>query len=469
MNQQSPRRSKKIKFDPTPPDIDELSKHNTLEGTLDYAKWLTGGIQPPSEDYHYDRSGQLVPGKLSYDNNIEWQSPSTLIPGSTVIPDSTIVSGITVEPDSTVIPSTTPIPSSTQISGTRVVELNFGLKPDPNPTPQPTTTTTTVDPGTSVASNFHVGGAYKTYRAKTLNVASLDANVPSVNGRSYVLRAIRLAQDGLSGREEKFYTKVWYWRGRPKQGCPYIEVKASLRDLAMHTGLTKANCIAMLRSLKDKLVTEILDDGNAAEQRSKTYRFYSLASILQRWRAAGFTHFITPGGKVYLVRASSTVVPVITVESMATVELEASSTVAMKASSTVEPQSNSKEESNNLLVEEDDVDELIRAFRTDPFQEALDQEMATRLLTKCRSLQPDIRIAEIMRLVRIRWDQVMSNRGVRNSIPYLVEAVARLCVGEPFKHVRQSYEADLHREEQKRAENEEIMRQLQQLEKENMQ
>jgi hypothetical protein len=179
------------------------------------------------------------------------------------------------------------IPSS-RIAGLPAPVLRTGI-PDPGTPTQAAPVVPAIAAGTPVASAPVSGIPPSTIPRPAIPRPPARTAGPQVR---YALRA----RDGHSPGEQAVYQALW------TSAEPYAEnsriVTLGYRALSRLCGLTVNNCKANLRSLAGKLAIE--EAGGYSYTQAKTYIVYGEAAIMQRRKAAGFTHYIKSRGVVFV-------------------------------------------------------------------------------------------------------------------------------------------------------------------------
>lgn len=402
-----------------PIDPREAASHGTLVGTTDYLRVAfpkPGQPFTPPDMSHLDRLFAETLGGQSPSDNSKSKNNLHIIP---------------------VVDSTTGVDSTPAVKSTPVIDSN--TEADSHP----------------VVESIPV-------------IKSTPAESVHVRDSQRVLYLMRQAQEAHSPNEESLYRFLWRKSGRPTGESGSSTVQIGSAELIRELRVTKKTIRVVLRSLIEKLALDIEDDYHGLERVPYTYRIWSYEAILRRRRAAGLTHYYKPGGgRIVLVKRGPVVESTPVVDSNPVVDTTIGPGVHSTPKPVVDSTTPIKEvnqgKNSFAKIDDDDITQLVRAFREDPFFEALDDKMARKLLTECRQRQPDIKIGEILRLVRISWPKIEGKR--TNRIPYLIGIVSEHCIGESFRHVRQVYEKHLCDQEQKRAQEQEFMRKLEEKEK----
>jgi hypothetical protein len=118
----------------------------------------------------------------------------------------------------------------------------------------------------------------------------------SIAPRTPRIRRAILAQDGHSLGEQALYEALWQ-AARPHSAQARI-ITIGYRGMTEIARLTANNCKANIQSLTHKLAVEEISSYTHAHAR--TYLIYSFPAILERRKAAGFTHYIKSRGILFV-------------------------------------------------------------------------------------------------------------------------------------------------------------------------
>jgi hypothetical protein len=110
------------------------------------------------------------------------------------------------------------------------------------------------------------------------------------------IRRVILAQDGHSLGEQALYEALWQ-AARPHNNEARL-INIGYRGMTALARLTVNNCKANIQSLANKLAVEEISSYTHAHAR--TYLIYSFPAILERRKAAGFTHYIKSRGILFV-------------------------------------------------------------------------------------------------------------------------------------------------------------------------
>jgi hypothetical protein len=118
----------------------------------------------------------------------------------------------------------------------------------------------------------------------------------SIAPRTPRIRRAILAQDGHSLGEQALYEALW--QAARSHSAQARIITMGYRGMAGLARLTVNNCKANIQSLANKLAVEEISSYTHAHAR--TYLIYSFPAILERRKAAGFTHYIKSRGIVFV-------------------------------------------------------------------------------------------------------------------------------------------------------------------------
>src|ERR1700730_11781576 len=110
------------------------------------------------------------------------------------------------------------------------------------------------------------------------------------------IRRATLAQDGHSLGEQALYDALWKHANPNSEDTRIITI--GYRRMSELARLTVNNCKANIQSLIAKLAVE--EAAGFTHSQGRTYLIYNFASIIQRRREAGLTHYIKSRGVAFV-------------------------------------------------------------------------------------------------------------------------------------------------------------------------
>ncbi len=275
-----PRRKSKL----TPFTVDELLDNPAMSGFVSFLE-----VRPEPRG---TTSQVIEPPPLSSS-----LPDSTVHPDSTLQPDSTVQSGGDVPPDSTELPGSIVPPG-----GNLLPDINLPpgstLPPDSNLlTDRRLLPDSTLPPESSVPpdSNLIIESTLPS-DGSLLSGSELRTE----KGRTVRIRQARAVQDAHTSAEHTLWQLLWR-KGTDETDSTRL-IKAGLGEISRWTGAHKTSCRAYLRALIAKLAIEEAETFNASAGKdgARTYRVHSGESILERRRAAGYTHVIRTGAITFV-------------------------------------------------------------------------------------------------------------------------------------------------------------------------
>ncbi len=281
-----PRRKPKL----TPFTVDELLDNPAMSGFVSFlevhpeqrtslpqpieaqpvSRPLSDGTLPPESSLE---PGVNVPpgGNLHPDSNL--QSGGKLRSGTCLPPDSTVRPDGSLPPEDT-LPTDGRLPPDSRLLAGGTLPSDSTQPPGGTLLPD-----STLLPDRSVLSG---------------------SELRTENGRTVRIRQARGVQDAHTSAEHTLWQMLWR-KGSDETPSTRL-IKAGLAEVSRWTGAHKTSCRAYLRALIAKLAIEEAETFNASAGKdgARTYRVYSAESILDRRRAAGFTHVIRTGAVTFV-------------------------------------------------------------------------------------------------------------------------------------------------------------------------
>ena len=124
--------------------------------------------------------------------------------------------------------------------------------------------------------------------------------------RQRIVRIQRI-QDGLTLAEQRVLNYLWE-NGEKESSTTSRALTVSQKGVSFAARLSIVSVRANLRSLESKLCIEETASFDVTEHLGRTYRVYSFASILDRWRRSGYLWARQTRGIELLKGANSSVV-----------------------------------------------------------------------------------------------------------------------------------------------------------------
>ena len=281
-----PRRKSKL----TPFTVDELLDNPAMSGFVSFLE-----VRPEPRG---TTSQTIEPPPLSRS-----LPDSTVHPDSTLQPDSTVHSGGDVPPDSTQLPGSTVPPGSNLLPEINLppgstVQSDSTLLPDSIfLTDRRLLPDSTLPSGSSVPSDSNL-----IIESTLPSDGSLlsGSELRTEKGRTVRIRQARAVQDAHTSAEHTLWQLLWR-KGTDETDSTRL-IKAGLGEISRWTGAHKTSCRAYLRALIAKLAIEEAETFNASAGKdgARVYRVHSGESILERRRAAGYTHVIRTGAITFV-------------------------------------------------------------------------------------------------------------------------------------------------------------------------
>jgi hypothetical protein len=104
--------------------------------------------------------------------------------------------------------------------------------------------------------------------------------------RQRIVRIQRI-QDGLTMAEQRVLNYLWESAGKESSTAPRV-LTVSQKGISFAARLSVVSVRTNLRSLESKWCIEEMQSFDVTEHLGRTYRVYSFASILDRWRRSGY-------------------------------------------------------------------------------------------------------------------------------------------------------------------------------------
>ena len=151
-------------------------------------------------------------------------------------------------------------------------------------------------------------GPFNTKLSSPDKLSSHDILLPmyrDLDGTPVEARYTRLrnqVQDGHTASEHLIYKALWNEAAKHDPRREFKDAVIELRKISDATGISQRNVIRVVHSLERKYSIETIALESATKQIGRKYRIFSMSSILERCRAAGFIYVYRFKNTVDLVR-----------------------------------------------------------------------------------------------------------------------------------------------------------------------
>jgi hypothetical protein len=293
------------------------------------------------------------------------------------------------------------------------------------------------------------------HRVRNINTA------PGSAVARFKIRHMVMAQDAHTNAEQRLYLALWS-RGRPKDDISRT-ITLGVLSMAKLASMGETMARQNIRSLIRKLAVEESGGYDCAGAIGKTYRVFNYAEILRRRRDAGLTHYVRRTSAVVFVDPATGQsvepqpiqerqkpdVPGKTEPGSELTERKTKPDSELPPSS--EPGPGSELGGPSLMrmklgKEEITTSSSVVAAALRKFAPEADDDAVALLVTKCTNVAPDATEDEIAYFARVKAEQGINSRRVRNLVGFLLESVPRCLAGTMLQEYRTAIRQERDRE-----------------------
>jgi hypothetical protein len=280
---------------------------------------------------------------------------------------------------------------------------------------------------------------------------------PGTAVRRFKIRPMIMAQDAHTHAEQRLYLALWS-RAVPKDNISKT-ITIGILSLAKLASMGETMARQNIRSLIRKMAVEEFGGYDCAGAIGKTYRVFSYAEILRRRKAAGLTHYVRRTSAVVFVDPANGLAVEPWLIDKAPADLKNQPGSGFHAVTTEPgaglPPSSAPESGSELRVPS-----LLRINLGKPeinpssvvaaavrkFAPEADDDAVALMVKQCRAVAADSTEDEIAYFIRLKAEQGINSRRVRNLVGFLLDSVPRCLAGSMLQEYRAAIRQEHERE-----------------------